>query len=175
MDRLQAAVAVALLLVAASAVYIGMRMESVPELDPRAERQLSQDRLRRHAVVFRRYREAHDGAWPADLLSLRRFSKALPEAQRLRWFDAAVAGAGIYQYRRPPAAAAAETIVMAAPMAHAAAEWTDPASGATTRLPATHYVLRADLTVESIPPVEQERRVDWLDENDAPAAEEVHP
>ena len=101
MDRFQAAIAVAVLLVAGAAVYVWWQLEPIEE-DRGRQRADSALVLERYATVLTRYRAAHADSWPPSIRDLDQFSRTLSdESLHLGWASRAVIGAGTYRYRPP--------------------------------------------------------------------------
>jgi hypothetical protein len=114
---------------------------------PAVQRIESVKRLQQLALAFRKYHTVHLGAWPEH------FGDLLRE-QRLPAGITLVRGAGVYQYRKPPAGAPGDWIIMWSEANHAGVPKGAPfgAAGevALNDIPPIAYVLRADLTVDEL-------------------------
>lgn len=164
MDRFQAAIAVAVLLVAGAAFYVWWQLKPIDE-DRGHQRAASEAALRRYAKVIEAYRGAHEGSWPANTRALDRYSRSLAdETLHLGWAARAVIGAGTYKYHQPEATAAGDVIVMASVKEHVAIAVGEIANGkpAAAAIPAIQIVLLADLRIATITDAEQRQRAAWL-------------
>jgi hypothetical protein len=114
---------------------------------PAVQRIESYKRLQQLALALRKYHSVHQGAWPDHLLDMLR-------EQRLGLGFNLVRGAGVYQYRKPPAAAPGDWIIMWSDANHAGVPKGAPfgAAGevALADIPPIAYVLRVDLTVDEL-------------------------
>jgi hypothetical protein len=163
MGRIGWAVTVALLMACGSVLYIYLAIDE-PVRAPAVQRAQSQDMLDRHAAALGRYRTAHEGAWPKDLLKLYQFSRAQEDPTlHLEFGDWAVPGGGIYRYRPPQADG---DVVMASDKAHrvvaAGEQWTVDGAPARDDHPAVYFVLGDDLQVRKLSPDAHRRAVPWL-------------
>jgi hypothetical protein len=127
----------------------------------------SYKRLQQLASAFRAYHRDHHGAWPDHLADMLR-------EQRLGLGYSLVRGAGLYQYRKPPAAAPGDWIIMWSETNHAGVPKGAPfgAEGevALADIPPIAYVLRADLTVDELSLEQLDQRMSALPPPAQPAA-----
>jgi hypothetical protein len=114
---------------------------------PAVQRIESYKRLQQLAAAFRIYRRDHQGAWPEHLGDM------LKE-QHLGLGFSLVRGAGVYQYRKPPAGAPGDWIIMWSETNHAGVAKGAPfgAAGEVAQqdIPPIAYVLRRDLAVDEL-------------------------
>lgn len=146
------------------AVYMSMRDA---QERPGVQRRTAQALLQEHARLLRAYREAHDGAWPEDLIALRGFSRRLDDAsERLGFASNHVPGTPVFYRYRPPPDPGAHHIVLASDhpnRAVAAGEEYGGKDEVTTRdRPAVHYVLDARLQVLALDPETHRQRAAWV-------------
>lgn len=166
LTRNQVAIGVALLIVAGALLFVYLRIEDRVD-DPLAQRRFSERLLQRHAQVLEAYRAAHDDAWPADYRTLAAFSRELAAANepdlRLGFGANVASGGGVYRYRAP-AGDGPDSVVMASDKAHPALPIGTPLEDgpAEAAIPAVHYVLRADLSIDTLSETEQRRQVPWV-------------
>jgi len=123
---------------------------------PAVQRIESVKRLQRLAIAFRIFHSMHYGAWPEHLNDMLR-------EQHLGLGIGLVRGAGIYQYRKPPAGAPDDWIIMWSDTNHAGVAQGAPfgAAGevALNDIPPIAYVLRADLAVDELSLEQLEQRM----------------
>jgi hypothetical protein len=114
---------------------------------PAVQRIESYKRLQQLAAAFRLYHRGHQGAWPDHLGDM------LKE-QHLGLGFSLVRGAGVYQYRKPPAGAPGDWIIMWSETNHAGVAKGAPfgAAGEVAQqdIPPIAYVLRSDLSVDEL-------------------------
>ncbi len=137
---------VVLVTVAIGFALVNRQLQAARER-PAVQRIESYKRLQQLATAFRTYHKVHLGAWPEH------FGDMLKE-QRLGLGFALVRGAGVYQYRKPPAGAPGDWIIMWSDTNHAGVATGAPvgAAGEVAQedIPPIAYALRRDLTVDEL-------------------------
>jgi type II secretory pathway pseudopilin PulG len=142
-----------LAIIAAGALMVNREMRDAQER-PAVQRQLSQARLAQFAEALRQYRADHQ-AWPDTTAQLLRAAK-MPQTSTL------VRGAGLYRYRKPPADAAPDALVMWSERVHDGVAAGQPWGGEGQRteqpIPPAAYAITAALEVVTLTPEEWARR-----------------
>jgi type II secretory pathway pseudopilin PulG len=142
-----------LAIIAAGALLVNREMREAQER-PAVQRQLSQARLAQFAEALRQYRTEHQ-TWPDTTAQLLRAAK-LPQTSTL------VRGAGLYRYRKPPADAAPETLVMWSERVHdgvaAGQPWGGEGQLADQPIPPAAYAITTALEVVTLTPEEWAKR-----------------
>lgn len=142
-----------LAIIAAGALMVNREMRDATAR-PAVQRQLSQARLAQFAEALKQYQADHQ-TWPDTTAQLLRVGK-LPATSTM------VRGAGIYRYRKPAAAAPADTLVMWSDRPHDGVAVGEPWGGegqvTDKAIPPTAYVLTAGLEVVALSPEEWAKR-----------------
>ena len=137
---------IVLVTVAVGFALVDRRLQAARER-PAVQRIESVKRLQQLAIFFRGYHSVHHGAWPERVGDMLR-------EQHIGQGATLVRGAGIYQYRKPPAGAPGDWIIMWSETNHAGVAQGAPfgATGevALKDIPPIAYVLRKDLTVDEL-------------------------
>lgn len=139
-------VAVVMLVVVAAGTMLVHRSLRVAQERPAVQRLESQSRLKQFAAALAAYREHHQ-AWPTSLAVLIRDAHLGLGANAVR-------GGGVYRYRRPPADAGGDYVVMWSETNHAGVSrgelWGGEGQVADHDIPPVAYILDADLRVEEL-------------------------
>jgi hypothetical protein len=131
---------------AIGAALVNHNLEAARER-PSVQRLDSYNRLKRLASSFRSYLNSHHGQWPEH------WSDFLHD-QRLGLGVNLVKGGGLYLYRKPPADALADYIIMWSDTNHAVIpkgqQWGSSGQIAAQDIPGVAFVLNASLQVEEL-------------------------
>jgi type II secretory pathway pseudopilin PulG len=142
-----------LAIIAAGALMVNREMRDATAR-PAVQRQLSQARLVQFAEALTQYRNEHH-TWPDTTAQLLRAAKLPQTATMIR-------GAGIYRYRKPPADATPDTLVMWSERLHDGVAKGDPWGSegqiADKPIPPIGYALGTDLKLLELTPEEWARR-----------------
>lgn len=142
-----------LAIIAAGALMVNREMRDATAR-PAVQRQLSQARLVQFAEALKQYR-SENHTWPDTTAQLLRAAKLPQTATMIR-------GAGIYRYRKPPADATPDTLVMWSERLHDGVAVGEPWGGegqvADKAIPPIGYALGTELTLLELTPEEWARR-----------------
>lgn len=139
--------------IAGGAVLVNRAMRHA-QARPSVQRQLSQTRLAQFAEAIKQYRVAQQ-TWPDTTAQLLRAAQLPPTSTIVR-------GAGMYRYRKPPANAPTDMVVMWSDRPHDGVAVGEPwgGEGETTKqaIPPIAYVLTAALEVQALSPEDWTKR-----------------
>ena len=154
--------------IAGGAVLVNRAMRHA-QARPSVQRQLSQTRLAQFAEAIKQYRVAQQ-TWPDTTAQLLRTAQLPPTSTIVR-------GAGMYRYRKPPANAPTEMVVMWSDRPHDGVAVGEPWGGegetAKQAIPPIAYVLTAALEVQALSPEDWTKRKPT--DQSQPVSTEIEP